>query len=339
LPSNENQDRTRKTPLRPRKKRSRYYTASLVLAIVFLVLAMAFPIYLDLMRKERGAHEAMESQVTEAQTRPTPTPMPVAGPKGFTNIQCQAYVTARCNALGMGTAWCGEALTEALKLRNASSVAECKALVEKKINEAFVLYSATAQTRDVVEASVGDTLLSQGEGQSARDAWKAGLPDKGVEAQKDARQVVKQEKGEKETGKMSKQEEEKNLKEIYKLVEEIQVGALNYVTPTPMQRARFEQLRKRAEADGSEEVIRLYNDVIAKYGRTGGVGAQGAGGGSAETEVRVEAKVGENRETESRELRTVRGIMEKRGVKANEEPKEPRSIDPSEAQVQPAQGL
>jgi hypothetical protein len=339
LPSTENVDHTRRSQFRRKKKRSRYYTASLVLAILFLVLAMAFPIYLDLMRKERGAQVGMAGgEQSEAQMRASPAPVQVALATGFTNIQCQAYVTARCNALGMGTAWCGEALAEALKLRNASSVDDCRLLVEKKINEAFALYKATAGARDVVEADASDALLSWGGAQAERDAG-AGLPDKGVEARKDASQAAKEEKAEKGTGKMSRQEQEKNLKEIYRLIEEIQVGALNYVTPTPMQRARFEELRKRVEADGSEEVIKLYNDVIARYGRTGGFGAQRGASGASGAGERVEASVGENRSRESQELRTVRGIMEQRGFKPPEEPTEPRSIDPSEAQAPPARSF
>lgn len=309
-----------------------------MLAIVFLGLAMVFPIYLDLMRKERGINVVVESEVVEGQKAATPTPAPVIEQKGFTNIQCQAYVAARCNALGMGTRWCGEALTEALKLRNGRSVDDCRVLVEKKIVEAFALFSAAAQNRDVVDTSGADTRVSQEESFEVRDMLMASAPEKGVETQKDTSRPTTQDTGT-GTRKMSREEQEQNLREIYRLVQEIQIGALNYVTPTPMQIARFEELRKRVEADGSEEVTRLYNDVVAKYGRSGGVGAQGAWGRTAETEVRLEAPVGENRVVESRELRTVKEIMEKRGVKPPEEPKEPRSIDPSEAQAPPAQAL
>lgn len=325
--------RSRFRPRDPR--RAKYYRASVALAIVFVCMAVAFPFWLDYVKRRSGSapyepplatgHEQASNQIS-ASRAPGSIPNPVASG----NTTCQAYVMARCNAIALPPSACGEIAAAALAMPVTATLAECRKAMEPRLEEARRLYAATPLEERQVEAESEP---------HQKPEPSLPVPQTPAEAPKEGPAQTQVEEGQPGQDKptMSPEERVANLARIYVLVEELQRAAQNYATLPAAQAARFEELRQRVEADGSEELRTLYNTLLQQHGRTAGFEVERPSLRAREAPM-IEAKPGEEQAgSTTPELEKVRSMLEKAAKGASgpvETPQgagtaTPRSIDPS----------
>ncbi len=258
--------------------RARYYKASLVAAGVFVALALALPFWIDHVRRarDRESFEALRSSSpqampgTAAPTRDDRTPgasLPYSPESG--HATCQAYATARCNALGIPPGPCGEVSAAALAVPATAGLAECRKTVEPKLAEAARLHGVPAQPGMPAEATPPKPAIvaastAEPVPPTAADPVQTAPPGPAGPALPEVAPVPPRRSP-------SPAERADNLARIHVLVEELQRGAQNYATAPAAQAARFEELRRRVEADGSEELRSLYNTLLLQAGRTAGI--------------------------------------------------------------------
>lgn len=346
--------RPRFAPRDPR--RARYYKASLVAAGVFVALALALPLWIDHVRRtrDRESFDSLRSWSPAATPSPAAparedrTPganLPYSPESG--HATCQAYATARCNALGIPPGPCGEVSVAALAVPTTASLAECRKVVEPKLAEAARLHGTLVESATPVEAApTGPPPVAAPIGAppspAALDATPTPPPPgpPGPEAT-DATPPSQRPS-------LSATERADNLARIHVLVEELQRGAQNYATPPAAQAARFDELRRRVEADGSEDLRSLYNTLLLQAGRTAGVEMPRPGLRADETPMAPAAPGEERARTTTPEMDRVRGMLDEARRQAGQAPGPPpalgptfppTSVDPSAVQAPPARSL
>ncbi len=316
--------RPRFAPRDPR--RARYYKASLVAAGLFVVLALALPFWIDHVRRSRDAF------VVPAPVRPVEAPVATAPPVPKDHLPyspqaghatCQAYATARCNALGIPPGPCGEVAAAALAVPATAGLAECRKVVEPKLEEAARLYKGSGEPEPPAEAQppAAQVVAAQPIAPSPSPAREEGVatePPSGTEVtQSPPRRAL------------DPAQRADNLARIYTLVEELQRGAQNYATAPAAQAARFEELRARVEADGSEELRALYNTLVLQHGRTAGFEMPKPGLQAREAPMTPAAPGEERARTTTPEMDRVRGMLDEARRQAGQPTGPPPSTGPT----------
>lgn len=350
---------------RPRDpKRAKYYKASLVAAGVFLALAMVFPFWLDHVKRSRDQADfeaATAVNLVPDRTAPVPSTVQAArAPGGLPysnrfNAECQAYVNARCNVLGIRPGVCGSIEAVGMKVPLEEGPAGCRKAVEALITEAASIASpptVTSPASVAAEESEGDGLPPTVTGTPPMGPGMAGTGD--AEGKEPAEEPTGEEAGElagtarDEKKELTPKEKADNLSRVHILVEELQRAAQNYSTLPAAQQARFVELHNRVEADGGPELRQLYNTLLKQHGRSAWYGS-GPASRKAQESGRVEAGVQEGPSpTTTPEMDRVRGMMNDARREAGMAPQAPPSlgpssppttVDPSTVQAAPAQSL
>lgn len=327
----------------------------MIAAGVFVALALAFPFWMDYVRRARDREsfdslrflspQAMPGAAAPARDDRAPgASLPYSPESG--HATCQAYATARCNALGIPPGPCGEVSAAALAVPATAGLAECRKTVEPKLAEAARLYGTPAEPGTPVEAAPPEP--------TAIAAPTAGPPPPiGPEAVPTTRPgpagpATPEVAPVQPRAAPSPAERADNLARIHVLVEELQRGAQNYATAPAAQAARFEELRSRVEADGSEELRSLYNTLLLQAGRTAGIEVPRPGLRASEAPMAPAASGEERARTTTPEMDRVRGMLNEARRQAGQAPgpppvvgpaAPPTSVDPSTVQAPAAQGL
>ncbi len=347
-------------PRRPRfaprdPSRARYYKASLVAAGVFVALALAFPFWVDHVRRaqDRESFDSLRSfsppvvPKAPAPTTDDRTPgarLPYSPESG--HATCQAYATARCNALGIPPGPCGEVSAAALAVPSTAGLAECRKTVEPKLAEAARLYGTPAESGTPAEAAppepaVVATPTAGPPPPTGPEAVQTAPPGPAGPATPEVAPAQPRPVA-------SPAERADNLARIHVLVEELQRGAQNYATAPAAQAARFEELRRRVETDGSEELRSLYNTLLLQAGRTAGIEMPRPGLRASEAPMAPAASGEERARTTTPEMDHVRGMLDEARRQAGQAPgppavvgptTPPTSVDPSSVEAPAAQGL
>jgi hypothetical protein len=247
---------------RPRStKRIRYYKASLVLGGVFVAAAMALPVVIDRVRHARdlAALDEVASTIPDPpEPEPAAEPAPAGGGARATpSSGCQAYVYARCNALGIPASGCAPAVEAAAAVPAGAPMPACRAAVEEALKEAERVY-APAQEEPAAVA-VEDT----GPAVAAAPVAPTATPDAAV-----AKDVPKEEAAvaapapAKEG--LSPADRTLLADRMRVLVEEIQraQATRDYTIPPAAMVARIEELRQIVQAEGSREARAIYEALI-----------------------------------------------------------------------------
>ena len=344
--------RARPRPFAPKDpRRVRYYKASLVAAAVFVLLALAFPLWLDHVRRsrDRESFDALRSRQPQveapvaARAASTATgQLPYAPSSG--NPTCQAYASARCNALGIPPGPCGDVLATALAVPAAGGLSRCRTEIEPKLAEIARVYTPESAVpspeptgRPPSEEADRVPAAAMQAGPEPAPAPKAGPAAAATTATPVRPQTT-----------LSAEERADNLARIHVLVEELQRGAQNYATLPAAQAQRFEELRRRVEADGSDEMRALYNTLLLQHGRTAGLAMPPPGVQASESPVTAATPEEGPAKGSTPEMDRVRQRLEQvqresgrplvpppaAGAGAP-----PVSVDPSTAQAPPAVGL
>ncbi len=322
-----------------------------------MALALALPFWIDHVRRARDRESFDSLRSWSSPTMPSPAAPPredrtpaatLPYSPEFGHATCQAYATARCNALGIPPGPCGEVSVAALAVPTTASLAECRKVVEPKLAEAARLYATPAESETPVEAApTGPPPVAASIGASLSPTTPDATPTPppapapaGPEATDAAPPSPRPA--------LSATERADNLARIHVLVEELQRGAQNYATPPAAQAARFDELRRRVEADGSEELRSLYNTLLLQAGRTAGVEMPRPGLRASEAPMTPAALGEERARTTTPEMDRVRGMLDEARRQAGQAPGSPpalgpttppTSVDPSTVQAPPAQSL
>lgn len=204
----------------------------------------------------------------------------------------------------------------------------CRKVVEAKLEEVL------PQIRREEEEKVAERPHLEGESTSEGQERTKENPEMVKPKVKEEREVVV---AKEEGQKVDPKEREANLTRIYVLIEELQRGANNYATLPAAQQARFEELRRRIEADGSEELRSLYNTLLQRYGRTAGFETERPGTVATEAKMEEALPGEEAARPTTPELDKVRKLIEKAGGQAPPlAPATPVSVEPSAVEAPPA---
>jgi len=324
-------------------------------------LAFVFPFWLDHVKRSRDqADFEAASAVNLVPERTAPAVQPGRAPGGLPysnqiNAECQAYVNARCNVLGIRPGVCGSIEAVAMRVPLESGPVGCREAVEAQIAEAARYASPPTATSPASlaaeeEASAGTQPTGPGTtplgpgmaGATGADKEEAG--EEPAEAGDDKQPVAARE----EKKELTPREKADNLSRVHILVEEMQRAAQNYGTLPAAQQARFAELHNRVSADGGPELRELYNTLLKQHGRSAWYGS-GPASRTARESGRVEAGIQEEPSpTTTPEMDRVRGMMnqarKEAGMAAQPPPSlgpssPPTSVDPSTVQAAPAQSL
>jgi hypothetical protein len=282
-------DNTKLGPRPNSKARTKgpYYKASLVLAVVFMALALSLPLWLDLVRQpvDRGVLGRDMKPIPGEQPQPLPgagnasspaqagaQPPSATQPGTTINANCRAYVFARCNALHIESSDCLPIALKAMRVPVETGLTACRAAVQPDIDEAGRL----AATRDATpEASNDDERrepVGRGTGNPA-----AGTPADIDQRKDDAVQRPAPESLQKKVSdepvaqaatqdrkELSPAQRAQKLETILGRIEELQYGVNNYATVPAAQNARLAEIRALVEEVGTAEAESIYKQVAGK---------------------------------------------------------------------------
>jgi len=366
---------SRKGPYRPRNpkaspnpryrprdpKRAKYYKASLVAASVFLVLAVLFPFWLDHVKRSRDRADIEASAAVSfvppktqvaAPVKRIRSPVATVPYSNMPNAGCQAYVNARCNALGIRPGICGEIEGVAARVPSSEGMPGCRKAVEARLKEA-ASYSMVDEKEDTEAEFAG-----AGDG-TATAPLVVAAGGKGTQEEKDSEEKDSEEQGKQDVDKkkvkegsgksdLTPAEKADNLERIHILVEELQRASLNYSTLPAAQRVRFMELQKRVEKDGSPELRKLYNVLLRQHGRTAWYDVGKAGLNATESKRIETGSRTEPAPTTTPQMDEVRKMMNQARREAGRPTgpppslgpsSPPTSIEPSSVEAPPARSL
>jgi hypothetical protein len=219
---------------------------------------MALPIVIDQVRhaRDRAALDEVVSTIPEP-----PEPEPVAAPAGggaraTPSTGCQAYVHARCNALGIPASGCAPAVEAAAAVPAGSPMPACRAAVEEALKEAERVYAPSQEEPDAVAVEdAGPAVAAAPVAPPMPDATVAkDLPkeEAAVAAPPPAKEGL------------SPADRAILADRMRVLVEEIQRAQTtrDYTMPPAALVARIEELRQIVQAEGSSEARAVYEALI-----------------------------------------------------------------------------
>lgn len=249
-------------PRRPptkKQQRSRYYIASLVMAIVFVGMAIAFPVWLDHTRN-RTDMKVFETDLSEIEGRPAlpvapdktaVAPRSMQAPTGV-NQECRSYVLARCNALMVEPRPCMEVVRSAMGVPVDGGMDGCKGVVDPML---MARASGVQGTQvDVAQDIEITDELGVLPGQPAV-AGAGEKDDKGKEP----------ERAQPPQRRLAPADEAGWMERMAQLVEEIQVAQNNYGVSTQIQTLRLQELRRLAAEVDTKEAKELFNMVNDRF--------------------------------------------------------------------------
>lgn len=243
-----------------RKRKQRYHRASIALGIIFIILALIFPIWLHTVRgigEDTIFVEYLPPSPTEFESIKNVEPsqsLPGGPPPIRTiNVECRNYVYERCSALKVKPGECAEIAFKAMKIPISGGLDLCKQEIDPDI--ARIYPNPQVISEDIIETKEQDALVKV-----TVDVIEETVSKK----------FVYEEPIKREDTSLSSQERIKNLIRARELIDLILRGAQNYATSPELQRQRFEELRGIVEKDGRPELKAIYNDLVEKVGRTGG---------------------------------------------------------------------
>jgi len=330
-------------------KRAQYYKASIIAGVVFILLAVMFPFWLDHVRRsqDRSDFEATRdmSLSPEMRTRPrlTPAGRTPAGSLpygGEINAECQSYVASRCNVLGIRPGVCGTIEGMAMKVPIGSGLSGCREEVDQSLDEAAEVYGMRPAPEGPVSGE--RAVVGTQPPQATRTTPTLQVGEEG-EATNTGQQAVKDTREE-----LPPREKANNLAIIHRLVEELQRASQNYGTLPIAQRARLLELRNRVEADGSPELRSTYNLLLKRHGHQAGFDSAGPGLTASESQRTEVGSREKGAPTTTPELNQVRNMIEEARQNAGmspatpptaAQPSPPTSIDPSTVQAPAAVSL
>lgn len=297
---------------------------------MFLVLAIVFPFWLDHVKRSQDEADFEAAGEVEYVPRPLPSPAsPGAAPGGHlpysdrANAECQAYVTARCNALGIRPGLCGEIEGVAMQVPLNAGLLKCRDAVEGQLRQAAD-YAGSART----SMPEPELPASPGGSQGRRPASAPGVRP-GETGGGQAGEPVNRPSGTRKE--LTPEDKADNLMRVHLLVEELQRASQNYATLPASQRERFAELQNRVQADGSPEMRRLFNQLLKQHGRTAWYDV-GKAGLKADESQRVEAGSGAERvPATTPEMDQVRDLINKTRKEAGLPAKPPPTLGPSSA--------
>ena len=245
---------------RPAPPRGPRYRATVALAVVFLLMAVSLPLWIDWVRRDRnlpaldldpvppaaapadGPPGAAPSLVTNPSLPPLPQARQnaVIPPAPVPNTECRAYVFDRCNALRIPPEACLPIAQDGTLVPPAGGFATCRAAVDERL----------AQEARRVTATAGD-----------QPPPRAPSPDAGASPAAEAPTAPAE-----EPPAVPPQERAQAMERALQVVEDLQRGAQNYATLPAAQAARLAELRDLAERSGSPEARALYHRMAARYG-------------------------------------------------------------------------
>jgi len=268
--------RTGRTPAPPRGPR---YRATVALAVVFLLMALTLPLWIDWVRRDRSfpaqdletvppatssvegtPGTAVAPAVPSLPATPRPGPQtPVPAP----NTECRAYVFDRCNALAIPPEACLPIAQDGTLVPPSGGFAACRATVDERLAEQA--RRTSSRTAEAPRPTPGPdaTVGTAGEPPPAAAETAPAVPP---------------------------EERARAMERALQVVEELQRGAQNYATLPAAQAARLAELRDLAERSGSAEARALYHRMAARYGTP----EPPKGTGAAEAPV-VQARPSEER--------------------------------------------
>jgi len=265
---------TRPSGRPPQKERpkSPYYKASLVLAIVFLALAVSLPFWLDRVRQpmdrgvlDRDLQSVAGSPAPSLTTVPPPA-LPVPGDRPATgapstgmNGDCRAYVYARCNTLRIPPAACLPIALDAVKVPLETGLVACREAVDDRLSDAAREAGTNVENEPAGGAAVaqpGQDAAASKSAQGGNDGGKAasGRPPatSSVEAAMSTRNPSPEVQAEK-------------LAKVLKVLDELQRGANGLGTLPATQDARLSEIRGLVEEVGTEDAKKAYNQLRERY--------------------------------------------------------------------------
>lgn len=317
-------------------RRVKYYKASLVASIVFVLAAALFPLWLDYVRSHSQAApaEPVPREVTAIAPQQAVARATRARRRDTESVRraCQTYVSARCKALGIEEGDCGKALAVALALKDGATMVDCVMGVKAPLRE----LSDMAKKKRERQTLAGPADVGRGEG-SRTKPHEGARPTMKPRVDREERKKPVKERKAVPPNRLLQQDRRENLTRIYELVRQIQMAAQNYATPKAAQAARFAELRQRVEKDGSREVVELYNKVLHKFGRTAGREVE-AGEPQLETSPDKVTTDAVNTEYRPRnpELEELGKVMSDQGMSPPAEPGPPAAVEPGRAVAPPA---
>lgn len=268
---------TGRQPPRDRPK-SPYYKASLVLAFVFLALALSLPFWLDRVRQplDRGVLDRDFQSVTGAPVPSLSAVTAAAGiasggrpgtpaPSGVTNADCRAYVFAQCNALRVPPAACLPIALDGVNVPIETGLEACREMVDILLKAAARSAGANVETEPsggVAPVSPDPRAAAASPGQPAQDETKSAPAPQTVAAAVAA--AAAEAAGAAKKLPPPEVQAEK-LAKVLKVLDELQRGANNYATLPAAQSARLAEIRGLVEEVGTEDAKKMYNKLREKY--------------------------------------------------------------------------
>jgi hypothetical protein len=250
----------------------------LVLAFVFLALALSLPLWLDRVRQplDRGVLDRDFQSVTGAPA-PSLSTVPAAtgtasggrpgalAPSGVTNADCRAYVFAQCNALRVPPAACLPIALDGVNVPIETGLTACREVVDGRLKDAARSAGANVGNEpsgSVAPVSPGTGAAAANPGQPGQDETRnapvrptvaAAVAAAAAEAAGAAKNVPPPEV------------QAEKLAKVLKVLDELQRGANNYATLPAAQNARLAEIRGLIEEVGTEDAKKMYNQLRERY--------------------------------------------------------------------------
>lgn len=258
------------------KPRSPYYRASLVLAFVFLVLALSLPLWLDRVR-QRVDRGVLDRDLTSVPATPIPVPIPLpaaspASPAGqargaaapaavppATNVNCRAYVYARCNALRIQPSDCLPIALDAMRVPAETGLSACREAVEGRLTDAAKAAGTGAEEASPAPAEpvpVPGVPKAPGAPSTAGSPGASSKPPEGPAGEGGAQDSKPR---------LPPAEQAAKLAKVLQVLDELQRGANNYATVPAAQDARMAEIRALVEEVGTEDARKMYNQLRERY--------------------------------------------------------------------------
>lgn len=244
---------------RPAPPRGPRYRATVALAVVFLLMALSLPLWIDWVRHDRAlppqvlepvpppASSVVEtpganpSPGTEPPTRllPPGPRTPSAPPAPVPNTECRAYVFDRCNVLRIPPEACLPIAQDGTLVPPTGGFAACRATVDDRLSQ---------EAQRAADRTGGSPP-------------RAASPDASGPPSPEASQAPAEVPSE-----VPPRQRAEAMERALQVVEDLQRGAQNYATLPAAQAARLAELRDLAEQSGSPEARALYHRMAARYG-------------------------------------------------------------------------